>query len=64
MKWPVWDESHRTSIDDCSDDRCPIRKSEGQCHLRRGHVGQCDPHGRSHWESGNDTRGGNIPPVV
>lgn len=47
----MWDESHRTSIDDCGDDRCPIHKSEGQCHLRRGHVGRCDPHGRSHFES-------------
>ena len=48
----LWDESHRTSMDDCSQDRCPIDKSQGRCHLRRGHVGVCDPHGRSHLESG------------
>ena len=48
----TWDDEYRTSIDDCNDDRCPINKFEGQCHLRRGHVGACDPHGLSHWESG------------
>lgn len=51
----AFDESHRVSMDDCNDDRCPISKSEGQCHLRRGHVGVCDPHGHSHLESSHGT---------
>jgi hypothetical protein len=53
----AWDETHRTSMDDCNDDRCPINKFVGQCHLRRGHVGVCDPHGLSHWESSVELKG-------
>lgn len=45
-----WDEQYRTSMDECGVDRCPINKSQGQCHMRRGHKGMCDPFGHSHLE--------------
>ena len=47
----IWDDEHRTAAADCGRDRCPINKFEGQCHLRRDHVGVCDPYGESHLEA-------------
>lgn len=43
-----WPEKFRNTLAECNGSRCIIIWRDGQCHLKAGHPGKCDPQGESH----------------